>query len=198
LAHILNHGKEFTSCHRNQAGKAARLGASVARFHVNAAKEEEKRMQRISEERLKALKENDEEAYLKLIDKTKDTRITHLLAQTNEFLTTLTNAVNMQKRSVGDEVVPEPSAAAPPAGEAVVPKDQEEAENLDYYNTAHKVQEIVTEQPSILVGGKLKEYQIKGLQWMVSLYNNRLNGILADEMVCLPLIALYNNVTRIM
>jgi ATP-dependent helicase STH1/SNF2 len=33
-----------------------------------------------------------------------------------------------------------------------------------------------------LVGGKLKEYQVKGLQWMVSLYNNRLNGILADEM----------------
>jgi ATP-dependent helicase STH1/SNF2 len=33
-----------------------------------------------------------------------------------------------------------------------------------------------------LVGGTLKEYQLKGLQWMVSLYNNHLNGILADEM----------------
>ena len=32
------------------------------------------------------------------------------------------------------------------------------------------------------MGGTLKEYQIKGLQWMVSLYNNHLNGILADEM----------------
>ena len=40
----------------------------------------------------------------------------------------------------------------------------------------------VTEQASILVGGTLKEYQIKGLQWMISLYNNNLNGILADEM----------------
>jgi ATP-dependent helicase STH1/SNF2 len=37
-------------------------------------------------------------------------------------------------------------------------------------------------QPSILVGGTLKDYQLKGLQWMVSLYNNHLNGILADEM----------------
>lgn len=46
---------------------------------------------------------------------------------------------------------------------------------------AHRVQEQVS-QPNILVGGKLKEYQVKGLQWMVSLYNNRLNGILADEM----------------
>ncbi len=33
-----------------------------------------------------------------------------------------------------------------------------------------------------MVGGTLKEYQLKGLQWMASLYNNRLNGILADEM----------------
>lgn len=46
---------------------------------------------------------------------------------------------------------------------------------------AHRVQEQVA-QPNLLVGGKLKEYQVKGLQWMVSLYNNRLNGILADEM----------------
>lgn len=30
--------------------------------------------------------------------------------------------------------------------------------------------------------GQLREYQLKGLQWLVSLYNNNLNGILADEM----------------
>ena len=28
----------------------------------------------------------------------------------------------------------------------------------------------------------LRDYQMVGLQWMVSLYNNKLNGILADEM----------------
>ena len=33
-----------------------------------------------------------------------------------------------------------------------------------------------------MVGGRLKEYQVKGLEWLVSLYNNNLNGILADEM----------------
>lgn len=31
-------------------------------------------------------------------------------------------------------------------------------------------------------GAQLREYQMVGLQWMVSLFNNRLNGILADEM----------------
>ena len=28
----------------------------------------------------------------------------------------------------------------------------------------------------------MKNYQLQGLQWLVSLYNNKLNGILADEM----------------
>ena len=37
-------------------------------------------------------------------------------------------------------------------------------------------------QPQMLRGGDLKEYQLSGLQWLVSLYNNNLNGILADEM----------------
>jgi len=35
---------------------------------------------------------------------------------------------------------------------------------------------------SPVTGGNLKEYQLTGLQWLVSLYNNNLNGILADEM----------------
>ena len=34
----------------------------------------------------------------------------------------------------------------------------------------------------MLKGGDLKEYQMQGLRWLVSLHNNHLNGILADEM----------------
>eukprot|EP00164_Ancoracysta_twista_P007281 GFYU01010307.1.p1 GENE.GFYU01010307.1~~GFYU01010307.1.p1 ORF type:complete len:752 (-),score=246.86 GFYU01010307.1:90-2345(-) len=37
-------------------------------------------------------------------------------------------------------------------------------------------------QPALLTGGKLRNYQLKGLQWLISLYENGLNGILADEM----------------
>ncbi|VDD82876.1 unnamed protein product [Mesocestoides corti] len=51
-----------------------------------------------------------------------------------------------------------------------------------YYTLAHAIREQVKEQASILVNGKLKEYQMRGLEWLVSLYNNNLNGILADEM----------------
>jgi len=33
-----------------------------------------------------------------------------------------------------------------------------------------------------LLQGSLREYQIIGLDWLVTLHNKRLNGILADEM----------------
>eukprot|EP00884_Botryococcus_braunii_P001518 jgi/Botrbrau1/11367/Bobra.0038s0115.1 len=54
-----------------------------------------------------------------------------------------------------------------------------------YYGLAHSVQEVVRSQPALLRppgNARLREYQMVGLQWMVSLYNNHLNGILADEM----------------
>ncbi len=37
-------------------------------------------------------------------------------------------------------------------------------------------------QPSIMRGGDLKEYQLEGLKWLISLHENNLNGILADDM----------------
>ncbi|KAM4643860.1 transcription activator BRG1 isoform 1-T1 [Amazona ochrocephala] len=51
-----------------------------------------------------------------------------------------------------------------------------------YYAVAHAVTERVDKQSTLMVNGVLKQYQIKGLEWLVSLYNNNLNGILADEM----------------
>ncbi|CAI4065257.1 hypothetical protein N7582_002925 [Saccharomyces uvarum] len=145
-----------------------RLGASL---HNQMEKDEQKRMERTAKQRLAALKSNDEEAYLKLLDQTKDTRITQLLRQTNSFLDSLSQAVRVQQNE-----------ARILSGEEVQPITDEEREKTDYYEVAHRIKEKVDKQPSILVGGSLKEYQIRGLEWMVSLYNNHLNGILADEM----------------
>ncbi|KAI8089804.1 SNF2 family N-terminal domain-containing protein [Halteromyces radiatus] len=41
---------------------------------------------------------------------------------------------------------------------------------------------VFTESPAYVTGGKLREYQIQGLNWMISLFENGINGILADEM----------------
>ncbi len=40
----------------------------------------------------------------------------------------------------------------------------------------------IGEQPALITGATLRDYQLAGVQWMVSLYENGLNGILADEM----------------
>ncbi|KAK7204152.1 SWI/SNF chromatin remodeling complex component [Myxozyma melibiosi] len=37
-------------------------------------------------------------------------------------------------------------------------------------------------QPALVTGGVLKDYQIAGVEWLITLYENGLNGILADEM----------------
>lgn len=60
------------------------------------------------------------------------------------------------------------------------PRDSSSANK--YYTLAHAVNERVIRQPSMLRAGTLRDYQLVGLQWMLSLYNNKLNGILADEM----------------
>ena len=31
--------------------------------------------------------------------------------------------------------------------------------------------------------GEMRDYQVRGLNWMISLYDHGINGILADEMV---------------
>ncbi|TPX43988.1 hypothetical protein SeMB42_g04489 [Synchytrium endobioticum] len=173
---IVEHGSRLLQFHRQQASRASRLGQYVSKYHGNAEKLEQQRHQRAQQDRLKALKEDKEEVYLELVAKAKNTRIRHLLSQTNAYLDSLTNALLSQKASIA-------------AGESLdynngeqVDASQSTGSRDDYYASAHKVTEIIKEQPSILVGGKLKDYQLKGLQWMVSLYNNRLNGILADEM----------------
>ncbi|CAO1636771.1 unnamed protein product [Sympodiomycopsis kandeliae] len=38
------------------------------------------------------------------------------------------------------------------------------------------------ESPGYVKGGTMRDYQIQGLNWMISLYHNGINGILADEM----------------
>ncbi|KAJ2637778.1 ATP-dependent DNA helicase Snf21, partial [Coemansia sp. RSA 1694] len=190
LQAITNHGANLVAWHRAQQQRMGRLGRAVLAFHAKAELEEQKRIERVARERVQALKAGDEEAYLRLVDKEKDTRISHLINQTDQYLNTLIEAVRRQQQSMSSQDTAQPGAAG--AGEGApswladnVEMDADEAaaaQSRDYYSVAHRVIEAIPEQPRILVGGSLKEYQLRGLEWMVSLYNNRLNGILADEM----------------
>ncbi|KAJ7585616.1 SNF2-family ATP dependent chromatin remodeling factor snf21 [Mycena floridula] len=189
LTVICEHRHEIMAATRSANERIVRLGRSVLNFHAMTEKEEQKRIERLAKERLRALKENDEDAYLKLVDTAKDTRITHLLRQTDAYLDSLAQAVVAQQNDAGYAHITSFEVEDGPATEATfgaqISEDEpgeDRSNKVDYYAVAHRISEKVTRQPAMLVGGTLKEYQVKGLQWMVSLYNNRLNGILADEM----------------
>ncbi|KAG9242332.1 SNF2 family N-terminal domain-containing protein [Calycina marina] len=181
LQTVLNHAGEVAQAGINQKLKLQKLGRMMQVQHQNIEREEQKRIERTAKQRLQALKSNDEEAYLALLDQAKDTRITHLLRQTDGFLSQLAASVKAQQKKAAERY-------GGHSDEFLVDEDSDEEEEeadtrkIDYYAVAHRIKEEVSVQPSILVGGKLKEYQLKGLQWMISLYNNNLNGILADEM----------------
>lgn len=66
---------------------------------------------------------------------------------------------------------------APTVQEALVEAaDEYEGEGLGEQDL------VATEQPSLVSGGKMKQYQLEGLEWLKTLWMNGLCGILADEM----------------
>lgn len=179
LESVQHHKAEIHNSAQAARSKMYKMGRAMFAQHFNIEKEEQKRIERTAKQRLQALKANDEEAYLKLLDQAKDTRITHLLRQTDGFLKQLASSVKAQQRQAaqlhgGEDIEEEESE--------IESEDEASGRKIDYYAVAHRIKEEVSAQANILVGGSLKEYQLKGLQWMLSLYNNNLNGILADEM----------------
>jgi ATP-dependent helicase STH1/SNF2 len=180
LQSIVNHGQELRANANGQRSRIQKLGRMMVQQHQHMEREEQKRIERTAKQRLQALKANDEETYLKLLGQAKDSRISHLLKQTDGFLKQLAASVKAQQRSAAERYGNDDTYEADEADGSE--DDEESGRKVDYYAVAHRIKEEVTVQPSLLVGGTLKEYQIRGLQWMISLYNNNLNGILADEM----------------
>jgi len=108
--------------------------------------------------RLNALKRKDMNEYRKLVNQMKDDRIRTLLDRTDSYMKELSNKIKSTHESVSN-------------GDGVTSSS---------YELALKLPSNVV-QP-INLKGSLKDYQLKGLQWLVSLYSSQLNGILADEM----------------
>ncbi|CAL4910376.1 unnamed protein product [Urochloa decumbens] len=200
FAEILNASRE----HQVQLGttfkQRKQRNDGVQAWHLRARQ----RISRQEKNRLNLLKIGDQEAYMKMVEESKNERLKMLLDKTNELLEGIGKAVQRQKDA---EHVNQPEEApkgsesedyshisdvknespgdSPSDDDADVPGSADEnkfnaGRRLDF--TVHSIEEKVTEQPSALEGGELRPYQLEGLQWMLSLFNNNLNGILADEM----------------
>ena len=62
-------------------------------------------------------------------------------------------------------------------------EQEEDEELLTDLNQPKKNMVQFDESPHYIKNGELRDYQIRGLNWMISLFENGINGILADEMV---------------
>lgn len=61
-------------------------------------------------------------------------------------------------------------------------EQEEDEELLAESNTSSKSLARFDASPFYIKSGELRDYQIRGLNWMISLYEHGINGILADEM----------------
>ncbi|KAI4381702.1 hypothetical protein MLD38_007754 [Melastoma candidum] len=66
---------------------------------------------------------------------------------------------------------------------AMLTRSKENANTKDANLTEdERIEKEQKELVPLLTGGKLKSYQLKGVKWLISLWQNGLNGILADQM----------------
>ncbi|KAI6709815.1 hypothetical protein JHW43_007674 [Diplocarpon mali] len=162
LNHVINHAREVNIAAFNQRKKIAKLGAMMQQQHQNIEKEEQKRIERTAKQRLQALKSNDEEAYLKLLDQAKDTRITHLLRQTDGFLSQLASSVKEQQRKAAERYGNNADEFAEEESEEEEEEEEQDTRKIDYYAVAHRIKEEVHKQPSILWAPALAKVVYKG------------------------------------
>ncbi|KAK4787237.1 hypothetical protein SAY86_011070 [Trapa natans] len=164
----------------------------VKELHKRKERTHREKIDRIQREKITLLKINDVEGYLRMVQDAKSDRVKQLLKETEKYLQKLGSKLQEAKTAArssehdAEEIQTEnflenSETAAENDDESDQAKHYKES-NEKYYLMAHSIKESIAEQPTMLLGGKLREYQMNGLRWLVSLYNNHLNGILADEM----------------
>ena len=98
-------------------------------------------------------------------------RLDYLLKQSSIFA----------KLKMGSSSKPAPLSPASKAHHRDNKIHHDESDELDVSD--EDIEHVfLTKQPSTIVGGTLKPYQLEGLNWMIHLSEKGLNGILADEM----------------
>lgn len=178
LSQLMSHVSNFRQYHKEYVYRCRKtVVRSVIRYHEDKARAAERAEKEAERRRIIALKENDEEAYVNLLRQTKNERLLQVLNQTDEYLRHLGAVVKQQRDGASLSNDPQNREATNHKTDVLSRENSQ-----TYYEIAHAVKEPIGELPSILQGGTLKQYQIQGLQWLVSLYVNHLNGILADEM----------------
>lgn len=121
-------------------------------------------------------------------------RFEYLLKQTEIFTHFMSNSQNKtpssplkarpgRPRKIQSQPEQTPSIKGEPGDHRHRKTEQEEDEELlAESNTNQKTIISFDQSPPYIKNGEMRDYQVRGLNWMISLYENGISGILADEM----------------
>ncbi|GMS82058.1 hypothetical protein PENTCL1PPCAC_4233 [Pristionchus entomophagus] len=93
LSCIMQHAKLFKDFHRNNTNSISKRGKAVLTWYQNSEQQRKKEEERNEKLRMQRLMLEDEDGYRQLLDAKKDSRLVHLLEQTDEFIRSLTGLV---------------------------------------------------------------------------------------------------------
>jgi SNF2 family DNA or RNA helicase len=169
---------------------------SILAQHALSLKEYKEAKAREHRQRINALKADNVEEYLQLVVDSKNTKIQMLMRQTDECLRKLAARLNCpiitttkqdDNSSSNDFENNNENTPTPPINNNNNDKNskfaaQIKASNSVWNQLSFQTFANIQGQPSTLVGGQLRQYQMQGLQWLAELRHKGLNGILADEM----------------
>ena len=97
LNEILFHAKEFTEFHKKKVNQIRKKAQLIKASLESKEKKEQMAKDKEERDRIKALKDNDFDAYINMINTQKNSRLLQILEQTHKYLEQLGAKVNLQK-----------------------------------------------------------------------------------------------------
>lgn len=156
-----------------------KVSEAVLRRREQAKEEKEEKEQYIAARQQDLRKDRAEQAKRRLDFLLKQSDIFSHFGQVKDDEAKYQTKVSAKPRSRGDGSTTHRDVNSAAAEGAEV--DEIEAQELDQEEKLAAT--YLTSQPKTLSHGKMRPYQLEGLNWMVRLQENGVNGILADEMV---------------
>eukprot|EP01029_Cantina_marsupialis_P023422 TRINITY_DN583_c0_g3_i1.p1 TRINITY_DN583_c0_g3~~TRINITY_DN583_c0_g3_i1.p1 ORF type:complete len:989 (+),score=332.84 TRINITY_DN583_c0_g3_i1:288-3254(+) len=210
MSELQRHSSNFLQQRAVRLSSKQKIAQEIHKRAKKLEKDKQKSKDQEDRARIKALKMHDMDAYLKLVQSTKNERLEYLLVQTKMLMAQYAARITKQK-TINAETGTVGLTKARKQRQQRIKEEKEMELNLEsdsesgeddemelttkkkenqmymkhqsaYHDAVHDIKEVITRQPEMLRFGILKNYQLKGLEWLVSLYNNQCNGILADEM----------------
>lgn len=154
--------KRMVSRRNKNQERVERIYRTISSITHGFEKEEQKRIEKESRERIKNMKSVDEQGYQKLLMENKENRLKFILGKTDEYIEEISRKIRiLQNNNIENKI------------------NIADEENI-CSEFLGNIERVTQQLKSLTL--PLKDYQLKGVEWLVNLYNNRLNGILADEM----------------